>query len=66
MVAVNMTVNGKKHQVFAKPHWPLRDVLRTTAGPDINQGYVHRLRRLRFVQCHYERPADTFLHDTGY
>ncbi|MDD4230648.1 MAG: (2Fe-2S)-binding protein [Dehalococcoidales bacterium] len=32
MVAVNMTVNGKKHQVFAKPHWPLRDVLRNQLG----------------------------------
>jgi len=32
MVAINMKVNGKNQQIFTKPHWPLRDVLRNQLG----------------------------------
>jgi len=32
MVAVNMKVNGRQYELFTKPHWPLRDVLRDQLG----------------------------------
>jgi aerobic-type carbon monoxide dehydrogenase small subunit (CoxS/CutS family) len=32
LTTVKMTVNGREYELFTKPHWPLRDVLRKQLG----------------------------------
>ena len=62
---VKLTVNGRKYNLQVEPNWPLRDVLRQKLGLTSSQRLLQRLRGLRFLHRHHERPAGLVLYGTG-